>query len=264
MKSVSERMPLLFIGHGSPMNAIEDSIFTRGIAEVAAGIPRLKAILCISAHWETRGSFVTAASQPQTIHDFGGFPRALYEVTYPAPGSIELAQRVQGLLRSASVSLDEDRGLDHGCWAVLKYLFPKADVPVVQLSLDYTQSASWHYTLAKELAPLREEGVLIVASGNLIHNLRALDWNTLYQPDSAFDWAEKVHREVMEHIKNGTHQPLLDYTKLGREYHLAIPSPDHYLPLLYILALQTPEDELTIFNESIVGGALDMTSLLIN
>src|SRR5574344_2069618 len=206
MKSVSERMPLLFIGHGSPMNAIEDSIFTRGIVDVAVGIPRPKAILCISAHWETRGSFVTAASQPQTIHDFGGFPRALYEVTYPAPGSIELAQRVQGLLRSASVSLDEDRGLDHGCWAVLKYLFPKADVPVVQLSLDYTQSASWHYTLAKELAPLREEGVLIVASGNLIHNLRALDWNTLYQPDSAFDWAEKVHRKVMEHIKNGTHQ----------------------------------------------------------
>lgn len=263
MKSASQRMPLLFIGHGSPMNAIEKSTFTDGIETVAAQLPRPKAILCISAHWETRGTFVTAASQPETMHDFGGFPRALYQVNYPAPGNVELAERVQSLLGFATVSLDTDRGFDHGCWAVVKYLFPKADIPVVELSLDYTQPAPWHYQLAGKLAPLREEGVLIVASGNLIHNLRALDWDTLYQPDSAFDWAVRVHREVIDYIKRGLHQPLIDYTKQGREYHIAIPSPDHFLPLLYILALQTPDDNLTIFNESIVGGALDMTSIML-
>lgn len=263
MTNLNKRMPVIFIGHGSPMNAIEKTIFSEGMEAVGRRLPKPKSVLCISAHWETRGTFVTAMENPETIHDFGGFPHELYEVEYPAPGNPELAKRISSLVKTTQVELNKDWGLDHGCWSVLKYLFPKADIPIVELSMDYTKPASFHYALAKELIPLRDEGVLIVASGNIIHNLRLIDWRNLSVPDTGYDWAVKVHLDILQKVKEGNHQSLLGYDNLEREYRMAVPAPDHYLPLLYVLALQNQEDKLEVFNESIVGGSLDMTSLLL-
>lgn len=260
----SQRMPLLFIGHGSPMNAIEKSVYSEGMKSIAKQLSTPKAVLFISAHWETRGTFVTAMPHPKTIHDFGGFPRALYEVQYPAPGSPELAQRVQQLVHSVRIELNDDWGLDHGCWSVMKYIFPKADVPIVELSLDYTKPASFHYELAKELLPLRDEGILIIASGNIIHNLREIDWERMDLPNSGYDWANEAHHQMVKMITEGDHQHLIRYDQQGRPFHLSIPTPDHFIPMLYIVALQEKKDRLTFFNDSIVGGSLDMTSLMIS
>ena len=257
-----DRMPILFIGHGSPMMAIEKSIYSNGIETFGKKLPKPKAVLFISAHWETRGTFVTAMENPKTIHDFGGFPKKLYEEQYPAIGDIELAKEVQNIIHSTEVSLNYDWGLDHGCWAVMKYLFPKVDVPIVELSIDYTKPASFHYALAKELSTLRKKGIMIIASGNVIHNLRIIDWENINTPYSGYDWAIKVHERIVGMIKNGDHQSLVNYNHLGREFQLAAPTPDHFIPLLYILALQQENDNLTIFNDSIVGGSLDMTSVM--
>ncbi|GAP13308.1 uncharacterized conserved protein [Longilinea arvoryzae] len=249
----STRMPALFIGHGSPMNAIEDNEFSRGWAAAARDLPRPTAILCISAHWETRGCYATAGEKPRTIHDFGGFPRTLYEVQYPAPGQPELAERLAKLAPDANIQPSHDWGLDHGTWSVLRRMFPQADIPVVQLSLDRAQDAAFHYRLGRQLDALRDEGVLIVGSGNLVHNLRLMVWE-----DAAFDWAVEFDAQARDWMLAGQHQPLIEYEKLGHSAALAINSAEHYLPLLYILGLKRPEDSIAFFNEKLWGGSLSM------
>jgi 4,5-DOPA dioxygenase extradiol len=264
---LNNKMPVLFIGHGSPMNAIEDNRFARGWNEVAQMIPKPEAILCISAHWETWGTLATASDQPRTIHDFGGFPQALYDMTYPAPGSPALADRVQALVRSAQVGLDLDWGFDHGSWSVLWRMYPEADIPVIQLSLDYTQPPDFHYSLAKELAPLREEGVLILGSGNIVHNLRRMalknnDYSTFNEP-YALDWAAEADQILKRLIRERKHADLVNYRELGSAVQLAVPTPEHYLPLLYALALQEDIEEVTLFNDEPLAGSITMTSLII-
>ncbi len=256
----SEKMPVLFLGHGSPMNAIEENEFVRGFREVAKTLPLPQAILCISAHWETRGTFVTAMEHPRTIHDFGGFPQALFDVQYPAPGSITLAKETQSLVTSTEVGLDLDWGLDHGAWSVIKHLFPEAQIPVVQMSLDYRQPPSYHYALAKELRALRKKGVLIVGSGNMVHNLRMVSWPRLNER-FGFDWALEASSQMKKHLLNGNLQPLLDYRNQGAAFQLAIPTPEHYLPLMYTMGLQESSDNIQIFNDAPVAGALTMTSV---
>lgn len=261
--SNTEPMPVLFLGHGSPMNAIEENEFVAGFRKIGQSIPRPNAILCISAHWETRGTFVTSMEHPRTIHDFGGFPKALFDVQYPAPGSPELAKETSGLITQTKVGLDQTWGLDHGTWSVVKHLYPKADVPVVQLSLDYTQAARYHYDLAKELASLRKKGVLIIGSGNMVHNLRMVAWDKLNTAGYAYDWATEASEKMKEYITRGDHAKLINYTSQGRAFDLAIPSPDHFLPLLYTLALKEEKDSLSLFNDKAVGGSLTMTSIKI-
>jgi 4,5-DOPA dioxygenase extradiol len=251
-------MPVLFLGHGSPMNAIEDNEFRRGWQALGKKLRKPKAILCISAHWETRGVFVTGGERPETIHDFNGFPRALFDVQYRAPGSPELAHRVIELLDGIRAHADPNRGLDHGAWSVLQPMFPDADIPVVQLSLSVLQPGAWHYDLAKALAPLRHEGVLIVGSGNIVHNLRFFKFND----PAAYDWAVRFDEDVAEHIATGHHEGLLGYETLGTDALLAIPTPEHYLPLLYILALQRDGDEVEFFNEQVVS-SISMRSMVI-
>jgi 4,5-DOPA dioxygenase extradiol len=256
------KMPVLFLGHGSPMNAIEENDFVAGFRKVGREVPRPSAVLCISAHWETRGTFVTAMEQPRTIHDFGGFPQALFDVQYPAPGSPELAREAQGLVKKAQIELDDRHwGLDHGAWSVIKHLYPDADVPVIQMSLDQTKPAQYHYELARELAALREKGVLIVGSGNMVHNLRRVAWDRLNDVDFGFDWALEASAKMKAHIQSGDHQPLIDFRAQGKAFDLAIPTPEHYLPLLYVLALQDKGEEAALFNDRAVAGALTMTSV---
>jgi len=261
------RMPVLFVGHGSPMNAIEDNEFSRGWKEVANSIPRPDAILCVSAHWETWGPLVTAMDAPRTIHDFGGFPQELFEVEYPAPGSGWLAHELRKSVRQVELGFDHDWGLDHGCWSVLKQMYPEATVPVVQLSLDYTKTPQAHYDLARELAPLRDQGVLILGSGNIVHNLRlvVLPGNRLseFNRPFAFGWAREADALLKRLIDVGDHQALINYPSLGQAVQLAIPTPEHYLPLLYALALKEPDDRLTYFNDKPIAGSLTMTSLWI-
>lgn len=254
-------MPALFIGHGNPMNAIEDTVYARAWAEAATTIPRPKAILCISAHWETEGTSVTAMAQPRTIHDFYGFPDELYQVQYPVPGSPELAERVRSLVTSTAVRLDNGYswGLDHGAWSVLGRMYPQADIPVVQLSLDRTQHPRFHYDLGRELAPLRQEGVLILGSGNLVHNLRLLQWDA-QQP---YPWATEFDRLATELIMAGEHDRLVAYPALGEAARLAIPTNEHYLPLLYALALQQADEQAAFFVEGLVYGSISMRSLRI-
>lgn len=254
------RMPALFVGHGNPMNAITENEFVTGFRETAKTLPRPNAILCISAHWETRGTQVTAMEHPKTIHDFGGFPRELFEVQYPAPGSPQLAKQTKDLLTATEVALDSRWGLDHGAWSVLKHFYPKADVPIVELSLDVTQSPQAHYDLGKQLAALREKGVLIVGSGNMVHNLRMVAWNRLDEK-YAYDWALEASETMKKYILGGDHRPLIDFRSRGHAFDLAIPTPEHYLPLLYVLALQQPDEEARLFNDSPVGGSLTMTSV---
>ena len=250
-------MPTLFVGHGSPMNAVEDNEFRRGWADAARLFPRPRAVLCVSAHWETAGVFVTASDRPPTIHDFYGFPRALFDVGYPAPGDASLAREVVALVGRAPVGLDAERGLDHGCWSVLLAMYPEADVPVVQLSLDTRRPASFHYELARELAPLREQGVLILGSGDIVHNLRVVDFR---RPDG-YDWALRFDQEVRKRVLARDHAALLAYETLGPDARLAVPTPEHYLPLLYVLALQGEGDEVAFFNASTVLGSISMTCL---
>lgn len=257
----TERMPALFVGHGNPMNAIEDNIFTRGFESIAKELPRPNAILCISAHWETRGTFVTAMKQPETIHDFGGFPSRLYEVQYPAPGSPELALAIQQGITSTSVNLTNEWGLDHGCWTVAKFLFPEADIPVIEMSIDYSKSAAFHYQLGKELSALRRKGVIIIGSGNSIHNLRMVDWSNMDTVDSGYDWAIGVNERIRQFITEGDHQSLVNFDKLGKEFKLAIPTPEHFIPLLYTLALQEKDEVPDIFNDHLVAGSLNMMSV---
>ena len=259
----SPKMPVLFLGHGSPMNAIEENEFVQGFRKVALELPTPKAILCISAHWETNGTFVTAMEQPQTIHDFGGFPKELFEVQYPAPGSPELARRTKEIITSAEVGMDHNWGLDHGAWSVIKHLYPKANIPVIQMSLDYRKSPQYHYELAKELSSLREKGVLIIGSGNMIHNLSKVDWEKIDVVDHAYDWAAEARSKMNHFILDCDHKPLIEYHKQGKEFQLAIPTPEHYLPLLYTLALQDKNESISLFNDKAVAGSLTMTSVKI-
>lgn len=258
----SERMPVLFLGHGSPMNAIEENEFVQGFRQVAATVPKPQAVLVVSAHWETRGTMVTAMQQPRTIHDFGGFPQALFDVQYPAPGSPELAEEVKKSVTSAAVGLDHSWGLDHGAWSVVKHLYPNADVPVIQMSIDRSLTPEKHYALAKEIATLRDKGVLIVGSGNMVHNLGMVAWDKL-NDSYAYDWALEADGKMKRAISNGDHAPLIDFRKQGRAFDLAINSGEHFLPLLYALALQGKDEQASLFNDKPLGGSLTMTSVTI-
>lgn len=255
------KLPVLFMGHGSPMNAIEDNEFTREWERVAKTLPRPKAILCVSAHWLTRGTFVTAMEKPPTLHDFGGFPQELFAVQYPAPGSPAMAEETLRTVRGTRVLADHDWGLDHGAWSVIKKMYPDADVPVLQFSIDYHQPPQWHYNLGKELAPLREKGILILASGNMVHNLRKVAFDKINGPEYGFDWAMEMKAKFAKHIKGREHAPLIDYTSMGEAAKLAIPTPDHYYPLLYALGLQEKGEEAALFNDKAVAGSLTMTSV---
>jgi 4,5-DOPA dioxygenase extradiol len=249
------KMPALFVGHGNPMNAIEDNEFSRAWAEAAATLPRPDGILCVSAHWETPGSQVTAMARPRTIHDFGGFPRALFEYQYPSPGSPDLARLVQETV-SVPVALDQRWGLDHGTWSVLTRMFPKADVPVVQLSLDRAKSPAAHYELGQALKPLRNRGILIVGSGNIVHNLMLVRWE-----GGAFDWAVEFDETIRQLIVAGDHRAVVEYDRLGQNARLAIPTNEHYLPLLYVLGLKDESDDLRFFAEGVTMGSLSMRSV---
>ncbi|WP_417367770.1 4,5-DOPA dioxygenase extradiol [Flavobacterium beibuense] len=255
--------PVLFIGHGSPMNGIEDNEFSQTWAKMGKEVTRPKAVIVVSAHWLTRGTHVTAMEEPKTIHDFGGFPQALFDVEYPAKGSPELAKETANLITSTDVGLDHDWGLDHGTWTVVRHMYPDADIPVLQLSIDYGKPAEYHYNLAKQLSALRKKGVLIIGSGNMVHNLRMIDWRKLNEPNYGFDWAIEMNDIFKLKIQGGDHKALMEYEKLSKSAKLAIPTPDHYYPLMYILGLQDNKDELSFFNDKLVGGSLNMTSVKI-
>jgi 4,5-DOPA dioxygenase extradiol len=231
----TEKMPVLFLGHGSPMNAIEENEFVAGFRNIGKEIPKPNAILCVSAHWETKGTFVTAMENPTTIHDFGGFPRELFAVQYPAPGSPDLAKEAKALITKTEVGLDDKWGLDHGAWSVIKHLYPNADIPVIQMSIDYSQTPQYHYELAQQLKSLREKGVLIIGSGNMVHNLRMVAWKQLNE-SFGFDWAIEANEKMKKFILSGDHNPLINFRSQGKSFDLAIPTPEHYLPLLYSLA----------------------------
>lgn len=254
-------MPVLFIGHGSPMNGIEDTEFSRRWTQMAKEIPTPKAVLVVSAHWFTKGTRITAMDFPETIHDFGGFPDELFAVQYPAPGNPVLAKETAELLHSAHVELDHDWGLDHGAWTIIRHMYPEANIPVLQLSIDYTKAPQYHYDLAKELNALRKKGVLIIGSGNMVHNLRMVAWNRLNDPGYAYDWAIQTNNQFKELIQADDHKALINYTSLGKEAMLAIPTPEHYLPLLYTLGLKNNKDNVSFFNDKAVGGSLTMTSV---
>lgn len=260
---LSERMPVLFLGHGSPMNAIEENEFVSGFRVIGKEIPKPRAILCVSAHWETRGTWVTAVEKPATIHDFGGFPRALYEVQYPAPGDPGLARETRELVKKTEVGLDTQWGLDHGAWSVIKHLYPNADVPVIQLSLDRFQSPQYHYELARELAALRDRGILITGSGNMVHNLGLVAWDKLNADNFGYDWALEASAKMKQFILSGDHNALINFSSQGRAFNLSIPTPEHFLPLLYTLALKNGEEEIKFYNDKAVGGSLTMTSVRI-
>lgn len=260
LKEQEGLMPALFIGHGSPMNGIEDTEFSRRWTQMAKEIPTPKAVLVVSAHWFSRGTRITAMDFPQTIHDFGGFPQELFDVQYPAPGDPLLAKETAALIQSAQVELDHDWGLDHGTWTIVRYMYPDANIPVLQLSIDYTKGPQYHYDLAKELYSLRKKGVLIIGSGNMVHNLRMVAWDKL-NSGFAYDWALKINDTFKSLIEKGDHNPLINYSSLGKEAALAIPTPEHYLPLLYTLGLKTDNDSISFFNDKAVGGSLTMTSV---
>jgi 4,5-DOPA dioxygenase extradiol len=252
-------LPAIFFGHGNPMNAVLRNGYTEAWTAMGAAIPRPKAVLCISAHWYLPQTGVTVSTAPRTIHDFGGFPRELYQVKYPAPGDPDLALRVQQLLAPVPVTLDDSWGLDHGAWSVLRHVYPNADVPVVQLSIDETQPASFHYELARRLAPLRDEGVLIAGSGNIVHNLHAYAWGRhIVEP---FDWAIRFEEQARQMMQAGEVAPLIGYEKLGRDATLSIPTPDHYLPLLYVLATRQEREPVTFPVEGVDGGSVSMLSV---
>ncbi len=257
----SERMPAFFFGHGSPMNAIELNEFSSQWQLIGKSLPRPKAILCISAHWETKGTLVTAMEKPRTIHDFGGFPQALFDVQYPAPGSPGLAKSSKAIVNSTEVGLDTSWGLDHGAWSVIKHLYPDADIPVIQMSLDYSRSPQYHYDLGKQLASLRTRGILVIGSGNMVHNLRAVDWNN---HDHGFDWAIEANETFKKLIRENLHKELINFSNLGRSAELSIPTPEHFLPLLYTLALKEEDENISFFNDKTIMGSLSMTSVKID
>ncbi len=257
------KMPVLFVGHGSPMNAIEENEFVEGFRNIEKSIPKPEAILCISAHWETHGTYVTAMEHPKTIHDFGGFPKALYDVQYPAPGSPELADIIKSLITTTSVESDQNWGLDHGTWSVIKHMYPKADVPVIQLSLDCSRTPQYHFDLMKELTSLRKMGVLIIGSGNMVHNLPLVAWDKFDSENFAFEWAHEANEKMKKYIMNGDNNNLINYRSQGIAFELAIPTPEHYFPLLYVLALKEENEDVKLFNDKAVAGSITMTSVKI-
>ena len=252
------KMPLLFVGHDSPMNAIEDNEFSRGWNEIGKGLPKPKAILCISSHWEANGTFVTQMEKPKTIHDFYGFPNKLFAVQYPANGSMELAKETKELIKKTDIGFDNQWGLDHGCWSVLKHLYPDADIPAIELSIDHYKSPLWHYELAKEISSLRKKGVLILGSGNIVHNVKILNWD---DPYSKYCWAEEINEKLKTLITEGNYKDLINYSSLGKSASLAIPTPEHYIPLLYILGLKEEKERIEFFNDKTVMGSISMTSM---
>lgn len=254
-------MPVLFVGHGSPMNGIEDNEFSCRWKKMAAEIPVPKAVLVISAHWFTPDTRITAMNFPQTIHDFGGFPQELFDVQYPAPGSPSLAQETIDIIKSAKVVPDHDWGLDHGAWTIVRHMYPDAKIPVLQLSLNYNKAPQYHYDLGKELYHLRKKGVLIIGSGNMVHNLRMVAWDKLNTDNFGYDWAIQMNNTFKTLITEGNHAPLIKYDALGKEARLAIPTPEHYLPLLYSLSLQGKNEQAQFFNDKAVAGSLTMTSV---
>ena len=257
----TDLMPTIFIGHGSPMNGIEHNEFSQSWADLAKNIPVPTAVLVISAHWYTHGTFVTAMDFPSTIHDFGGFPQALFDGQYPAPGNPELATEISGLVHATDVGLDHDWGLDHGTWTVVKHMYPEANIPVLQLSIDYTKSPAQHYQFAREIYALRKKGVLVIGSGNMVHNLRMLSWEMIN--GGGYDWANEMNYKFKNLIANGDHQPLINYQNLGADAMLAILTPEHYLPLIYTLGMKNDQEEVSFFNDKAVGGSLTMTSVLV-
>lgn len=260
MTAQASRLPVIYFGHGNPMNAILDNACTKAWRSIGASIPKPRAILCVSAHWYVSDTRVTSMERPRTIHDFGGFPRELYRVQYPAPGDPVLAARVAELLRPTVTTLDDRSwGLDHGTWSVLTHVFPEADVPVIQLSIDETQPAAFHYQLGGRLAPLRDEGVLVIGSGNLVHNLHAYAWGA--HSVEPFDWAVRFETQARRLLVAHDHAPLIDYESLGPDAHLAVPTPDHYLPLLYVIAGCRGDDEISFPVEGIDGGSVSMLAV---
>lgn len=257
------KMPVLFIGHGSPMNGIQDNPFSASWTKLAKEIPAPKAVLCISAHWLTQGTAITAMEKPETIHDFGGFPQALFDVRYPAPGSPAIALEAAAAIKSAPVKMDHEWGLDHGAWTVIRRMYPDADVPVLQMSIDYHKPPQYHYNLGRELASLREKGILILGSGNMVHNLRMIAFDRIDEPEFGFDWALELKAVFAKKILERDHAHLIDYPKLGPAAKLAIPTPDHYYPLLYALGLQEKGESASLFNDKAVAGSLTMTSVRI-
>jgi 4,5-DOPA dioxygenase extradiol len=257
------KMPVLFMGHGSPMNGIEDNEFSQYWMKLGKEIPEPKAVLVISAHWLTKGTHITAMEHPKTIHDFGGFPKELFAVQYPAPGSPAIAKETVELVHQTNVGLDHDWGLDHGTWTVVRHMYPNANIPVLQLSIDYNKSASYHYSLGKELQALRKKGVLIMGSGNMVHNLRMVAWDKMNVPNYGYDWAQEMNETFKKLIRSKDHTPLMDYETMGPAAQLAIPTPDHYYPLIYTLGLQDNKDEVEFFNDKLVAGSLTMTSVKI-
>jgi 4,5-DOPA dioxygenase extradiol len=256
---MADRLPSIFFGHGNPMNALQSNSYTEAWRAIGKRLPKPRAILAISAHWFVPETGVTVNTSPKTIHDFGGFPRELYRVQYPAPGNPDLARRVRQLLAPLPVELDDAWGLDHGTWSVLRHVYPEADVPVVQLSLDERQPASFHFELGRKLAPLRDEGVLIAGSGNVVHNLHAYAWGR-HMPEP-YDWAVRFEEQAKRLIAAREYQPLIDYGTLGRDALLAIPTPDHYLPLLYVIAAGQPGDAITFPVEGVDGGSISMLAV---
>lgn len=261
LKEQDGLMPVLFIGHGSPMNGIEDTEFSRRWTAMAKEIPTPAAVLVVSAHWFTRGTKITAMDFPQTIHDFGGFPQALFDVQYKAPGHPALAKETAALLHSAHVELDHDWGLDHGTWTIVRHMYPEANIPVLQLSIDYTKGPQYHYDLSRELYALRKKGILIIGSGNMVHNLPMMTWNDI--PNYGYDWAKSIDSKFKHLITDGDFKPLINYSSLGKDALLAIPTPEHYLPLMYTLGLKGEKDKVSIFNDKTVMGSLTMTSVKI-
>jgi 4,5-DOPA dioxygenase extradiol len=257
LSSSEQIMPILFVGHGSPMNAIEENEFSTRWKALGAELPRPSAILCISAHWETEGTYVTAMERPPTIHDFGGFPEELFAVHYPAPGNPVLAQETKEIIKQAAVELDTTWGLDHGCWSVVRRIYPDASVPVLQLSLDHFQSPQWHYELAKDLSSLRRKGVLIIGSGNMVHNLGLINWRGA---NEAYGWAEEAGAMFKQRVLEGNHKDLINYATLGKAAKLAIPTPEHFLPMLYVLGLKEERDQIEFFNDKTVMGSISMAS----
>ena len=256
---MSERMPTLFVGHGNPMNAVQDTVWSRAWSALGRKLPRPGVVLSISAHWYLPGTAATAMTRPRTIHDFGGFPRELFEVQYPAPGDPALVRRLRELLAPVPVRADVSWGLDHGTWSVLRRVFPDAGVPVVQLSIDEAQAPAFHHELGMRLAPLRDEGVLILGSGNVVHNLHAYAWGR--RPAQPFDWAVRFETAVRNRILQRDCQPLVDYASLGPDAELSVPTPEHYLPLLYVLGASSKEDAVSFPTEGTDGGSISMLSV---
>ncbi len=258
LSTKESKTPLLFIGHGSPMNGIEDNQFSETWENLGRELTPPSAVIVVSAHWFTKGTYVTAMENPRTIHDFYGFPKQLFDVQYPAPGNPALAKETASLIHKTKVELDHEWGLDHGTWSVVKRMFPEAKIPVLQLSIDYTKDPSFHYELARELSSLRKKNVLIIGSGNMVHNLRIMNWNL---QESGYDWAVEANTRFKDLITKGDHAPLIKYETLGRSVGLSIPTPEHYLPLLYVLGLKEENDSVSFFNDKTVMGSISMTSV---